>query len=166
MFTLALSFLTTFLRSGRQSPSWLVALMALALKETLTRLAFLQSVPSLTLSLHPEDNAPLSPRCSPSPTYRAGPVHLNHSFEPPTGFSLQARSAIRSGFYISVGGSVFIFSLAKGSLFKQHAFPMPPPPPLCVYSLQHSCSYRYGKEQILWILFYNGGIKVLCFVPP
>lgn len=75
-------------------------------------------VSPLPYTLHLEDNAPLSRRGTPSPTYRAGPVRLNHSFEPPTGFSLQARSAISSGFYISVGGSVFIFSLAIGSLFK------------------------------------------------
>lgn len=72
----------------------------------------------LPYTLQPEDNAPLSRRGNPSPTYRAGPVQLNRSFEPPTGFSLQAWSAISSGFYISVGGSMFIFSLAKGSLFK------------------------------------------------
>lgn len=38
---------------------------------------------------------------------------------------------------------------------------MPLSPPSCVQLPQHSCSNRYGKEQILWISFYNGGIIAL-----
>lgn len=78
-----------------------------------------------------------------SPTERAGLLRLNRVFEPPTGLSLSAPLA--AVFYISLGRSAVIFSLAPGSLFKWRVFP-------CL-SPQHSCGSRYGKEQIWSLLF-------------
>lgn len=78
-----------------------------------------------------------------SPTKRAGLLGLNRLFEPPTGLSLSAPLA--AVFYISLGSSAVIFSLAPGSLFKWRVFP-------CL-SPQHLCGFRYGKEQIWSLLF-------------
>lgn len=96
-----------------------------------------------------------------APTYRAGPVHLNPSFEPPSGISLQPGAQLEVVFTFQLVGQCLYLAWQKALYSNNMLFPWLPPS-LCV----HSCSYRYGKEQILWIFFLQWGNKsVALFLP-